>query len=114
MTDFTPDLFDHVAEPKAHERYPHVPAARRTDTSRDAAASVQSKAATLRDNALRSIKRAGESGMTADEVAADLEESILSIRPRVAELRTLRQIVDSGTRRANASQRMAIVWVVAP
>ncbi len=53
-------------------------------------------------------------GATADEIAAELNYSILTIRPRVSELNKQRRIIDSGLRRRNASGRNAIVWVTAP
>jgi hypothetical protein len=49
-------------------------------------------------------------GATADEIAAALNYSILTIRPRVSELNKQGRIVDSGLRRPNASGRNAIVW----
>lgn len=47
---------------------------------------------------------------TADEVATMLRKSILSIRPRIAELHRKGWIFDSGKRRKNASGHGAIVW----
>jgi hypothetical protein len=49
-------------------------------------------------------------GATADEIAYALKYSILTVRPRVSELRKLRKITDSGVRRENTSGRTAIVW----
>jgi hypothetical protein len=36
--------------------------------------------------------------------------SVLSIRPRVAELAAMGEIIDSGARRRNDSGKFAIVW----
>lgn len=94
-------------------RYPHAPAFRDTDTSEDAAASMADRAPTLEAAALWLIEAAGAAGLTADEVAARLNESPLSIRPRVSTLLTKRLVVDSGLRRRNASGRAAIAWVAA-
>jgi hypothetical protein len=49
-------------------------------------------------------------GFTADEIAARLGESILTIRPRITELNKLCKIKDTGVRRPNSSGRNAIVW----
>lgn len=48
---------------------------------------------------------------TADEIAAHLNESILTIRPRVSELRAANKVTPSGQRRPNASGHSAIVWI---
>ena len=48
--------------------------------------------------------------MTADEVAALLGETVLSIRPRVAELRKLGKIAATGDKRRNESGMLASVW----
>lgn len=52
-------------------------------------------------------------GLTADEVAALLVQSVLAVRPRVAELRKEGFIRDTGLRRSNASGKRAIVWAEA-
>lgn len=49
-------------------------------------------------------------GMTADEIATELNESILSIRPRVAELRKLGLIEPTGERRPSSTGAMSAVW----
>jgi predicted ArsR family transcriptional regulator len=49
-------------------------------------------------------------GATADEIATELGESVLSVRPRVSELRALGEIEETGERRVNESGRRAIVW----
>ena len=79
------------------------------DTRREALDSVD--AATLRRRALNAIAASGSDGLTADEVAHALMESVLAIRPRITELRQAQIVVDSGKRRANASGRNAIVWI---
>lgn len=92
--------------------YPAVPAARPTDTSMAAADSVADRAATIRDEVLDAIRRRG--GLTADEAADAIERDILTVRPRVSELRALGAIEDSKERRANTSGRAAIVWRARP
>ncbi len=58
--------------------------------------------------------RAHPEGGTADEIADAIDHSILTVRPRVAELhRKMGLITDSGRRAANASGKRAIIWIVA-
>jgi hypothetical protein len=90
--------------------------ARATDTSKAAADSMNRAAPRLRRLVLQAIREAGPvrdgvGGMTADEVAARLELSPLTARPRVCELNKLGQIHDSRVRRKNRSGHKAIVWV---
>jgi predicted ArsR family transcriptional regulator len=88
--------------------------ARARDTSQAAAASITAEAPQLRLQVLHAIQQAGRArGMTADEAAQRLRRSVLSVRPRVAELAREGLIEDSGARRSNASGRGAIVWIVA-
>ena len=49
-------------------------------------------------------------GLTADEIAMKLGESVLAVRPRVSELFHARQIEKTGERRPNASGLNAYVW----
>jgi predicted ArsR family transcriptional regulator len=52
-------------------------------------------------------------GATADEIAKDLNLSILSVRPRVSELKRTGKIKQTGTRRKNESGMTATVWRIA-
>lgn len=79
-------------------------------TSKDAAVKVKSRAATLREKTLDMLRQ-HPGGLTADEVADALRESILSIRPRVSELATVGKIEKTGARRMNESGMNAWVWV---
>jgi hypothetical protein len=49
--------------------------------------------------------------MTADELAGRLGESILTVRPRVSELRAARLIEATTERHRNESGHAAIVWI---
>lgn len=105
MTDlFTYDRGDH---------YPAAPGFKDRDTSRKAADSVSSRVETLRGLCLDRVRAAGAAGLTADEAAARVNETVLSIRPRFTELLALERIRDSGQRRRNESGRTAKVWVIA-
>lgn len=92
-----PDLFT----------YPSTPGFMRTDTSRDAAADIAARAPTLRERVVAILKC---SRCTADEVAAVMNKSVLTIRPRVAELAVMGLIRDTDIRRQNSSGKKAIVW----
>jgi hypothetical protein len=90
--------------------YPNRPGAQNRDTSQSAADALAPKVARLRDMTLAIFERAGS--LTADQAAARMGLSILSIRPRVTELARLGRVKDTGERRPNASGRNAIVWSV--
>jgi len=47
---------------------------------------------------------------TADEIANDLNLSVLSVRPRVSELKRTGKIKQTGARRKNESGMTATVW----
>jgi len=104
----TPDLFNWTPPPS----YPDAPGHRHVDTSIEAAAEIANRAHTLREECMDMIK-ASPDGLTADQVAARLGESVLSIRPRITELKKTGRIVDSGRRRKNHSGRRAAVMVAA-
>lgn len=74
------DLFD-------HKPYPTNPGFTEPTTSRDAARKIAPRAQTLRDQVLIAYRVAWPAGLTADEAAAKMGKSILSVRPRVTELR---------------------------
>jgi predicted ArsR family transcriptional regulator len=89
--------------------YPDRPGAQSCDTSQDAADDIAPAAPQLRARALAVLERSN--GLTADQVAARLGLSILSIRPRLTELARLGKVRDSGERRPNVSGKRAIVWL---
>ena len=67
--------------------YPNSPGFTEPTTSRAAAEQIAPRAPTLRAQVLSIYRAAWPAGLTADEVAAKMDRSILSIRPRVTELR---------------------------
>jgi predicted ArsR family transcriptional regulator len=95
-----PDLFAYG--------YPNSPGYRLTDTSIAAAQSIDNK--TLQKLVAAELSKAPG---TADEIAGRLGRNILSIRPRLTELKRLGRIVDTGIRRPNASGRSAAVFALA-
>jgi hypothetical protein len=92
------------------ERYPNAPGFKRRDTSDAAAGAIRDRAVQLRQAVLDALYWHGP--QTADEIAARLDESVLTIRPRVSELATAGRIAATGERRPNASGRTAIVWAL--
>lgn len=98
-----PDLFSWQPPPA----YPDSPGYKAPGPSQEAAEQVSEDAATLRGKALDILKA---SSLTADEVASRLDRNILSIRPRLSELRTKGLIRDTGERRTNISGKSATVW----
>ena len=87
--------------------YPSHSGFKARQTSIDAAQQVSEKAPTLRAQVFKLLQA---QPLTADQVAAVLGRSILSIRPRLSELAANNLIQDSGLRRPNASGKKAIVW----
>jgi len=91
--------------------YPDCPASRPVDTSIEAAERIEERAPDIRDRALSIIRSAGVMGATADEVAERLHLTVLSVRPRISELKKMGLICDSEVRRTNRSGRRAAVMV---
>jgi len=98
-----------VTHPDLLTWYPARAGHKGRDTGAAAADAVErhGRAARLRDAVLAAVRVAP---MTADECAAVLRESVLSIRPRFSELAARGLLIDAGLRRANESGRNAIVW----
>ena len=90
--------------------YPDTPGHRGIDTSVAAAEALAPKLGRLQRMAAAAIREAGESGLTADELASRLDMDRWSIQPRTSELRRKGMIRDSGKRRPNATGKRAIVW----
>lgn len=87
--------------------YPSQPGWKRTRTSKAAAETVKPYAKTLRDQVLELLR---DASLTADECAAALGKSVLSIRPRLSELVAQSKIYDTGRTGKNASGIMATIW----
>lgn len=96
----------------ARAAYPDHPGVKAAGTSEQAAASIAGVSGTLRDKVKQII--AASPGLTADEIAARLDKSPLSIRPRVSELRRLGEISHAPGRGTNDSGMTANRWVIAP
>lgn len=88
--------------------YPVSPGFKGGSTSEEAALAIAPRAMTLRGQVLEALEESD--GLTPDECADRLRVSILSIRPRFSELRRTGLIIETGTRRVNASGHKAAVY----
>ena len=91
-------------------RYPHIPGHRGIDTSIAAAKVVAAHRATHLLQVLRVIEAAGQTGATGSEIAGALCWIVYKVRPRLADARAKKLIIDSGERRPSQSRRSEIVW----
>jgi len=96
------------------EQYPDAPGFKTFGPSEEAATRIASSAAAMRATVLQIYANTYPQGLTADEVATALDLSILSIRPRVSELRRAGSLADAGSRRKNSSGMTATVWRLVP
>lgn len=88
--------------------YPRTPGFKeRGSTSEDTAHSMECTVESMRAKVYKILKSRPR---TADEVAKELGESVLSVRPRLSELRNLGLINPTGERRSNQSGKSAKVW----
>jgi response regulator of citrate/malate metabolism len=105
------------------DQYPERAGFTEHDTSKDAADAIEAsgRGPRLRNEVLRVLKLDSvcrlygdhwRIGITADELAAEMGESVLSVRPRVAELHKQGLIKPSGERRKSSGGRPSHVWVL--
>ena len=103
-------------------KYPHHPGFKRgsIDTSEDVAALIAPTASIVRDRVAAAYRWAKnhafihDGGLTADECAAQLDISILTVRPRCSELIKMGKLRDTGMRRTNATSGKSaavLAWV---
>lgn len=100
------ELFDSIVAGRSRV-YPDAPGFKEQTTSRESAAKVAPDADNFRCLVLQAVRRQPS---TTDEVAAALDLSVLTVRPRMSELRALGNVEPSGLRRKNESGHSAIVW----
>lgn len=81
-----------------------------TDT-REEARPERSKAEVMRLRILRKYVKAAAQGLTGDEAAEALGLSVLSVRPRITELKGSGVLVDAGERRFNRMGKREAVLV---
>jgi hypothetical protein len=104
-----PDLFGGM-----HRGYPDIPGFKGATTSRDAGRRISRHAPTVRDAVLAEFRAAFPGGLGADEIAARLNQSILTVRPRCSELLAAGLIEQTPGRRRNASGMSAAIWRATP
>lgn len=98
MADAQPRFFDRPA-----------PYQRASETSEEAADALYGSLPRLRGAVLQAYVEAGPRGLTADQAAAVIGESVLATRPRVTELLQAGLIEKTTERRTNASGMRATV-----
>lgn len=82
-------------------------------TSRAASHSMKPHASTIAAALFAVIAEAKRYGCTSDEAAEKVGlPNLYSSRPRIAELRKKKKIIDSGRVRRNRSGRLATIWVL--
>lgn len=96
------------------ERYPDGPGFKVSGPSENAAIRIAPTAAAMRSTVLHVFRNSYPQGLTADEVAASLNLSVLSVRPRVSELHRSGSLADTGSRRKNSSGMTATIWRFVP
>lgn len=102
--------------------YPATPGYTNATTSKAAAERIAPRAGTIRADCLDAFRHDASvaasldrrAGLTADECAALVKKSVLTVRPRVAELVEMGWLQDSGQVRKNESGVAAIVWELTP
>ena len=89
------------------QTYPESPGFKVAGTSQESAKKNDGRAVILREAVFDALK---VGPATADELAERIGENVLSVRPRVSELRAKGRLIDTMVRRRNASGHRAIVW----
>jgi hypothetical protein len=101
-----PELFLHA---DASAYYPRIPGYRVKGTSQEAAGRIAQHACKLRTEVLAEFVASVERGLTADQAAHALAQSVLAVRPRVSELACGGLLAATGERRRNQSGLFANV-----
>lgn len=96
------------------DAYPDAPGFKAHGPSEEAAEKIKGRAAVLRAQVLAAFEACHPQGRTADEIATEMNLSVLSVRPRVSELHRNGFLEDTGTRRRNDSGMTATVWRFVP
>ena len=103
-----PTLFPDDDPGKLPPKLPH----NRTVTSKLTAQSMRCLAGAQQQRVLECLQRAGDAGLTDEEIQATLNLSGNSERPRRASLVALGLVRDSGVMRKTNANHAAVVWVV--
>jgi hypothetical protein len=91
--------------------YPDTPGLKAIGPSSEAAQKVTQRATTVCERrVLQSLRSEHPASFTSDQIAARLEISFLSVRPRVSELHLQGEIKPDGTRCKNVPGMSAQCW----
>jgi hypothetical protein len=91
--------------------YPYQAGYKARSTSKEAADKINMQYPRLRF-AIEDVFKFGEyNTYTADEVADQLNQNLISVRARITELNQLDILEDSGERRKNSNNRNVIAWI---
>lgn len=90
--------------------YPDSPGFKAVGPSSEAAQKLTERATTVRERVLQFLRSQHPASFTPDQIAARLEISFLSVRPRVSELHLQGEIEPDGTRCKNVSGMSAQCW----
>lgn len=90
--------------------YPLAPGYKALGPSSEAATRITTRAASVRDRVRDFLKAEYPKSFTADEIAARLDVSFLTVRPRCSELHKRGEIEPAGTRGLNESGMSANLW----
>jgi DNA-directed RNA polymerase specialized sigma24 family protein len=101
------DLFDDVEHDHVEQHYPLIPGAKVPGASREAARRIKRYANSVRDRVLDNFREAHPEGWSADEVANLIGVSILTVRPRVSELKADGMLEPISDERATNSSGMS-------
>jgi hypothetical protein len=110
MSDYWPDIYHRCADLPLF--VPRAPAVRGSQTSNDAADSLDAPTLNAMQRRVLEVLQATPDGLTDEEMQTRLGMNPSTQRPRRIELARRGLVVEAGTRRA-ASGRLATVWRVA-
>jgi hypothetical protein len=111
--EFEPDLFSH-SPGTVPPKYPEAPGFKVGGTSAEAALKIAPLAGKLFKPILQEFMAAGQHGLTADQCAARVGVSVLSMRPRITELKCLGFLAVTGERAVNETGMTASVLRATP
>ena len=95
---------------KINPSYPEAPGYKNESTSKAAAESIKPRTKKLEERVLDVI-RSFPFGCSPERVCEELEENILSVRPRFSQLKAKGLIEDSGRRDRTLCGKQSIIWL---
>lgn len=92
--------------------YPDGPGFKRRGTSSESAERIEAKVAAVRKRCIELLTAAGPAGLSPDQAAELMDESILTVRPRFSELVAAHVIEETGRRTTNKSGHSANIYAL--